>query len=547
MRKSRRSVKINNRHPSRRHAKLASPDSRIPMIAWHYQWCLALCPVVALIAAFAVMAIVLHVIGSVSDSIRLLGAAGCLLVVLAAAAIAVHVVTSRITPILTQQMVDRIDARVMEHTGRLRENCRQRGARMSALADKLTRGERLTADDCAPPPQLPADHHDPFAQLDFEAASQAHLAERCLLELQDMFSRQQADLFGNFAHRMQSLLHEMIKFLTEMEDKTESPRLLDALFILDHYTVRLRRITDVLAVIGGATPRRVWRKWQRLAEVLRGAVSEIRHYDRVKVKLSAEVMVSGTIVANVMHLIAELLENGTRFSPAGTDVTVTSDLTDKGVLIQVIDHGVGLQTAVREALNRMLEGADQAGRHNKWVADGCLGLYSAAVIAQGLEIPVWLRSGDRGGTIAAVLLPSELVREPTPQTAGHNLSSAPHGERRAIPGREPRQGESRHAAPEGRSASARPGRVAETPLDANGRIGTHSAPSRGPAAGENSGTDGKPLLPKRIARRHGPPSSADPAPEMDLASPHSPGLIAGIARGKRRWQTENPDRTPPAS
>ena len=125
-------------------------------------------------------------------------------------------------------------------------------------------------------------------------------------------------VFRSLARRNQSLLQRQLKLLDEMERTTEDPDALAQLFRLDHLTTRMRRQAEGLIILSGAAPGRTWRQPVPVVEVLRGAIGEIEDYARVDLVTDSPDFVQGTAVADVTHMLAELIENAVQYSPPGT-------------------------------------------------------------------------------------------------------------------------------------------------------------------------------------------------------------------------------------
>src|SRR5262249_2085894 len=149
---------------------------------------------------------------------------------------------------------------------------------------------------------------------------------------------QHVEVFVNLARRLQSLSHRAIQGLDELENQVEDPDLLKGLFKVDHLSTRMRRQAESLAVIGGAASRRQWSRPVTVYEVLRSAIAEVEHYNRVKVVPPIEGTLHGKAVADVIHLLAELVENATKFSPPHTQIFLRAEFVTAGLAIEVEDR-----------------------------------------------------------------------------------------------------------------------------------------------------------------------------------------------------------------
>jgi len=214
------------------------------------------------------------------------------------------------------------------------------------------------------------------------------------------------NVFLGIAHRNQVLVHQQLQILDEMEAREDDSTQLAALFQLDHLAARARRTTENLIILGGKQPGRRWRKPVALMEVLRAAVSETEQYARVQVEQVADVALVGAAVADTIHLVAELVDNATSFSPPGSPVEVTSRMVARGVVVDVSDQGLGMKDGVREWANAMMAEAPEFDAM-ALRADSSLGLFVVARLAARLGITVTFDPSRYGGLRATVLIPTQ--------------------------------------------------------------------------------------------------------------------------------------------
>jgi signal transduction histidine kinase len=213
-------------------------------------------------------------------------------------------------------------------------------------------------------------------------------------------------MFVSLSRRSQSLLERLLGQIDSLElGEQDSERLAD-LFRMDHLATRMRRNSENLLVLAGQEAPRRWAEPVSLADVARAAVSEIEQYDRVALNIQPGIGVTGNAVADVVHLLAEVIENATTFSAKDTEVTVSGHaLRSGGVLISVIDSGMGMLEEQLRQVNWRLENPPAAdvevSRH--------MGLFAVAHLAARHGIRVRLRRGARGGLIAHVWLPSTVI------------------------------------------------------------------------------------------------------------------------------------------
>ncbi|WP_171075357.1 nitrate- and nitrite sensing domain-containing protein [Nonomuraea basaltis] len=221
-------------------------------------------------------------------------------------------------------------------------------------------------------------------------------------------------VFLNLARRKQGLLHRQLALLDGMQRRTHDPDRLEELFRLDHLTTRMRRHAESLMVLSGSAPGRAWRKPVPVIDIVRAAVAEVEDYTRVTVESMPISAFDGGAAADLTHLVAELVENATIYSPPDTMVRVRGDQVSNGYAIEIEDKGLGLPAADYATFNRLLAHSPEFD-----LADSDrLGMFVVATLAERHGIKVLLRRSPFGGTTAIVLVPRELVTEQTALTAG---------------------------------------------------------------------------------------------------------------------------------
>ena len=166
-------------------------------------------------------------------------------------------------------------------------------------------------------------------------------------------------VFLNISMRNQSLLHRQLAMLDSMERRTSEPGALADLFRLDHLTTRMRRHAEGLIILSGAVPGRGWRDPVPVVDILRAAVAEVEDYVRVDVTSESDNLVAGSAVSDVIHLIAELVENAAVFSPPNTRIEVRAERVGTGLVAEVEDRGLGLSA---RRTRRYQRAAGQPGR-----------------------------------------------------------------------------------------------------------------------------------------------------------------------------------------
>jgi signal transduction histidine kinase len=212
-------------------------------------------------------------------------------------------------------------------------------------------------------------------------------------------------VFVNLSLRNQSLLHRQLGMLDTMERRTSDPALLGDLFGLDHLTTRMRRYAESLLILAGDTPGRGWRDPVPVVDVLQAAVAEIEDYVRVDVITESADAVAGTAVNDVIHLIAELVENATAFSPPNTRVTISGSVVGRGFAVDIEDRGLGMAPDALAAINEQLAIPPEFDL----ATSDQLGLFVTGKLAARHGITVTLRMSPYRGTTAIVVLPWEII------------------------------------------------------------------------------------------------------------------------------------------
>ncbi|RCV48480.1 sensor histidine kinase, partial [Marinitenerispora sediminis] len=289
-------------------------------------------------------------------------------------------------------------------------------------------------------------------------------------------------VFLGIAHRNQSLVQRQLQLLDRVERQEEDPDLLEDLFQLDHLATRGRRNAENLIILGGAQPGRRWRNPIPLVDILRGAVSETEEYARVKLRVVPTLSLRGAVVADIIHLVAELVENATAFSPPHTKVEIHSEIVPKGVVVEVEDRGLGMSEEDYTAANRTLADAPEFDvmALNE---DSRLGLFVVARLAAKHDIAVQLCPSPYGGTRAVILIPSTLTAAPegAPPPTRREREAEPAWPDAPLPGYERGERPGDLLAPEdadpaeGRSAAPRRLHPAPRPVGGEPAAGTGDA------------------------------------------------------------------------
>ncbi|HEY0448758.1 ATP-binding protein [Actinophytocola sp.] len=240
---------------------------------------------------------------------------------------------------------------------------------------------------------------------------------------------QRREVFVKLARRLQSLINRAIKRIDELEQENEDPVLLDGLYEIDHLFTLARRQGENLAVLGGEAPQRRSNRPVSVYAVLLAAVSEAEHYRQIAIVPVEDVEIHGHAVAEIIHLLAELLENATRFtSPDGPKVEVRAQKVTAGLAIEVQDRGLGMSYEDLERINHLLAGSTRIDI-SELLQDGRIGLAVVRELARRHDIKVRLQSNIFGGVAAAVVIPHHLLGEPE-STSGDRRRTPPPPVRR---------------------------------------------------------------------------------------------------------------------
>ncbi len=216
-------------------------------------------------------------------------------------------------------------------------------------------------------------------------------------------------VYVSLARRSQLLLHRQLALLDTMERRTEDPAELEDLFRLDHLTTRMRRHAESLIILSGAAPGRGWRHPVPLLDVVRAAVAEVEDFPRVEVHTVAETRLVGGAVADLTHLLAELVENAVMFSPPHTKVQVRAERVGSGIAVEIQDRGLGMGKEALDEANRRIQDADEIDL----LDTEQLGLFVVNRLAHRQHVRVTLQPSGYGGVTAVVLLPEALLSDGT--------------------------------------------------------------------------------------------------------------------------------------
>ncbi|GAA3791088.1 sensor histidine kinase [Streptomyces chiangmaiensis] len=498
---------------------------------------------------------------------------------------------------------ERAATSVADRLEMLRRTSARGEADLRALVEAIRRGETPPT---RTPRGKPAADGDDFELLAVELSRAHDGAAAAVLQAAQLSSQtgseQKLEVFVNLARRLQSLVHREISILDELENEIEDPDLLKGLFHVDHLATRIRRHAENLAVLGGAVPRRQWSNPVPVTEVLRSAIAEVEQYSRVKLVPPVDGTLRGHAVADVIHLLAELVENATVFSAPHTQVLLRAGLVTSGLAIEVEDRGLGMPPAELSRMNALLADPDQVNVASL-LADGRIGLFVVSQLARRHGIHVRLQTNIYGGVQAVLVVPQGLIgpapcsaagvtprrpqaTDPAPGPFGAPgvvgpQETAPESHRPQVP--PPRGARAAYPPPDGSEHSVArgsqlsdgdpiPDEHGRTPLPVRDADSPRPNPAEAPPGihhgdrplversadrrptplvGTVRGTMGKPQLPRRRAQEHlAPQLSGGPTPpprqEPDQHTGHDPGLMAAFQQGiglAEARQQSGPDHT----
>ncbi|MEV5974469.1 nitrate- and nitrite sensing domain-containing protein [Streptomyces sp. NPDC051921] len=343
-------------------------------------------------------------------------------------------------------------------------------------------------------------------------------------------------MFTNLSRRSQGLIQRQLSLISELESREADPDQLSSLFKLDHLATRMRRNGENLLVLAGEEPGRRWTRPVPLVDVLRAAASEVEQYERIELAAVPATDVAGRVVNDLVHLLAELLENATSFSSPQTKVRVTGHaLPDGRVLVEIHDTGIGLSPEDLAAINERLASPPTVDVS----VSRRMGLFVVGRLSLRHGIRIQLRPSDSGGTTALVMLPVDVAhggKKPVPKSGAGGQGAVPQGA--GAPGGRLTGGPGAAGGP-----GAPGGLPGGAPSAPGGRLGAAAGATRGALPGRDGaqrpngpqgGQGGPNLFQERSQQAPAPvqaqgPQTAQlpPVPQ----EPQRPGLGAGSPGG----------------
>lgn len=276
--------------------------------------------------------------------------------------------------------------------------------RLPSLVDQLSRTDPGRVDTRVQP--IPINTQDEIGEV-ARAFDQVHREAVRLAAEQAMLRGNVNAIFTNLSRRNQSLIEGQLTLITDLENNEADPDQLESLFRLDHLATRMRRNGENLLVLAGEEPGRRWNQPVPLVDVLRAASSEVESYERIELTGVPETEIHGQSVTDLVHLLAELLENATTFSSPQTKVRVTATrLPDSRVMIEIHDKGIGLTAEDFADINHKLANPPTVDA----AVSQRMGLFVVGRLADRHGIRVQLRpSGEQAGTTSLVMLPDAIT------------------------------------------------------------------------------------------------------------------------------------------
>ncbi|MGW4809890.1 nitrate- and nitrite sensing domain-containing protein [Kitasatospora sp. NPDC004272] len=293
--------------------------------------------------------------------------------------------------------------------------------RLPELVDKLSKTDPERVDTAVSP--IPLHGKDEIGEV-ARAFDQVHQQAVSLAAEQALLRGNVNAIFTNLSRRSQGLIQRQLALITDLENNEADPDQLENLFKLDHLATRMRRNGENLLVLAGEEPGRRWSTPVPLVDVLRAAASEVEHYERIELAGIPEADVVGPAVTDLVHLLAELLENATSFSSPQTRVLVNvTRLPDSRVLVEIHDKGIGLTAEDFAEINEKLAEPPTVDA----TISRRMGLFVVGRLSQRHNIRVQLRpSGESAGTTSLVMLPQQLTHlgapAPEPQAEEFTVS-----------------------------------------------------------------------------------------------------------------------------
>jgi len=274
--------------------------------------------------------------------------------------------------------------------------------KLPGVVERLQRSERVDLDAETAP--IAVTSRDEIGQV-AEAFNEVHRTAVHVAGEQAALRTSVGDMFLNLARRSQSLVDRQLELIDDLERGETDPDALENLFRLDHLATRMRRNAENLIVLSGSDPARRWSEPVALVDIVRAAIAEVEDYTRVELLPIEPLGVAGQAVGDVVHLLAELIENATAFSPPGTKVQIAGQNVSSGYVIEVEDRGLGMTDAELVEANERLANPPLID----FALSRMLGIFVVSRLSFRYGIKVQLRHSWYGGVTALVLFPEAIV------------------------------------------------------------------------------------------------------------------------------------------
>jgi len=275
--------------------------------------------------------------------------------------------------------------------------------RLPGVVQRLQEGEPVDLEaESAPPIEVRS--RDEIGHL-AEAFNSVHRVAVRVAGREAALRRSVGDMFLNLARRSQSLIERQLEVLDELERSGAEADVRAGLGELDHLATRMRRNAENLIILSGSEPARRWRGPIDLRDVVLASVEEVKEHTRVEVLPLDQIQLAGHAAADVMHLLAELIENAVTFSAPGTKALVAGQPLPAGYLLEIEDQGLGMTDEQLVKVNQRLAKPPDID----FALARMLGFFVVTQLASRHGIRVQLRHSWYGGITALVLLPRQLL------------------------------------------------------------------------------------------------------------------------------------------
>ncbi|MGH3382381.1 MAG: nitrate- and nitrite sensing domain-containing protein [Actinoallomurus sp.] len=412
---------------------------------------------------------------------------------------------------------------LMRQLEKLRSSARDLAdQRLPGVVERLGRGDKVDVTTEAPPLEF---GDDEIGQVGHAFNSVQETAIRTAVEQAEL-RRGIRDILLSLARRSQALVHRQLTLLDGMERREDDTKELEDLFRVDHLATRMRRNAENLIVLSGATPARGWRRPVPMIDVVRSSVAEVEDYTRVTVMPMGEVALAGRAVGDIIHLLAELIENAVSFSPPYTQAQVSGHPVAHGYVLEIEDRGLGMTDEILAEINVRVTNPPEFNLSSS----AHLGLYVVGRLAMRYDVRVSLKHSSYGGTTAVVLIPRELIVE------GAEDALEPGTAPRGLP-----------------VAVAAGGITATSYGDVPARVGEAAvleppAPiAPAPAERTTAPAIETPAVPADVVSPAYAPGTLPPLPRRTATAPPEPKEITEIAEIKEPVVAEDPPASPAAS